>query len=392
MGRTPSSRAHGDGARKLLTCGFLRCARRVPNPHRHPRLCDWVNPATSRVWTVLLYWSMLATGRGRRLCLLTGGMGSIADWLSLPTSRAVAVIFTRALFCASSWAYRRHAVLFGSYPWLLASLPDERVPWQTRFAIAERAASARSCCLDDEFTGRILKHNIYHAQDLLTDNWLRFITAWAASVRVSIAAVEFAHAANRAAAKPSMNWSSFSALYLNREFVKQTQRSGGQTVMQTRVAAKRLPTLKASDPHSLLRAPSAFLLFRKEMIARDCQHDTNTGTNRHNPASKRHWAQARDDWNKLSEMHRASYFTRAEQLRDTAAHNRTVRARAAAGLVSTTAATGSSSTAASSTSSATSCRSVTDIVQSCSYGDVVPGADAAAAEPFSVASVIIVGA
>lgn len=117
------------------------------------RLGDFVCPSLSKVTVAMQYYSMLLAGSGTRLCLLYAPCESLAAWLEKPAHRPFAKKLSQVLFCAISWTYRRHVVVFQRFPWLLASLPDDRAPLAFRQDVAKQLANALDCDVDSWFTG-----------------------------------------------------------------------------------------------------------------------------------------------------------------------------------------------------------------------------------------------
>ena len=151
----------------------MRCGKTVQNPHRWPKLCDFVSAKFSRVWIVLQYFSMLLRGRGRRLALLYGadGCASMQDWLATARGKVLAKRLLHGVLVASSWIHARHACTFQEWPWRLASICDLRLPYAERLAIAVEFFKSHSCDLDC-YMGRRLQLKLQCEEDLLTDEWL----------------------------------------------------------------------------------------------------------------------------------------------------------------------------------------------------------------------------
>ena len=175
---------------------FFRCAASVQHPCAHARLLDFVSDEFSRITVVLQYYAQLLRGRGERLRLLweaanqlligfrvrasefswscrcvcslapsrwcthisncwlkAAGCQSYESWFE--KHRDHALKFVTAVSLAMCWVWRRHAVLFASWPWKLASLSDNRLTRVQRARIARDAMNTPLCCADPYFLRRI---------------------------------------------------------------------------------------------------------------------------------------------------------------------------------------------------------------------------------------------
>lgn len=234
---------------RSLTCAFLKCAKRLQNPGRPPRLLNFVTPAFSPVHVVLQYDSMLLRGVGSRLGLLyfAHGYDSLQEWLTSESGRAYGEMLLRCLLCSSSWLYRRLEHEFGCFPWRLAQVADERLPEANRFVTAHLLETTAPCCVDQWFTARC-KRMVGSAAELMTPRWQRAIAAWARSVRVSMARVEFMHGGNRAQCSNEMMWQTFNALFVNREYSRLCESRRALQGMVEGILGPALPGPLAAPP------------------------------------------------------------------------------------------------------------------------------------------------
>ena len=72
--------------------------------------------------------------------------------------------------------YRRFYVAFRSWPWRLALLCNDSIPWEMKEEIANAFFAASWCCLD-EFFSRRLRSVVSTPAELLAPAMLRFLRA-----------------------------------------------------------------------------------------------------------------------------------------------------------------------------------------------------------------------
>ncbi len=200
---------------RLLTRAFLRCAKVVQNPCAWPKLLDFTSPGHSPVWMALQYLAHLVSGPGRRVRLLIGGCQCKDLQTFLREYRPVALKLLRSTTCAASWVHCRQVAVLDSCPWTMSRLADSRLDERQRLRIATNIC-ARPCCADEFFTRRCIA-DVQAPLELLSTRWRGFLLAWARSVKLSMAGIEFVHAKNRAFATGRMTWLTFAAFFTNSE-------------------------------------------------------------------------------------------------------------------------------------------------------------------------------
>ena len=120
---------------------------------RNPPICDLVWLHASPAVRTLQYLSCLLQGRAARLKLLWGRKyGSFKEWCLKEPDELER--FRRTVLCVASWIHVRLVQENCCYPWLLASLIDDRRSFAEKALIAKEFTDASPDVLDIHFSSR----------------------------------------------------------------------------------------------------------------------------------------------------------------------------------------------------------------------------------------------
>jgi hypothetical protein len=290
-----------------LTHWFLRFSspltRAMVTHYKHPPLMNIVDPQRSPITKLLQVFSGMLRGDSPRLQLLwrSAHCGSFDEWAAKATNQEALIRFRHGVTIAASWTHRRFR---DRYPWVLASLADDRLPMVRRRAIAADFMAAAPEELDEMF-GIRFRATLTSADDLFQPHVQKAIFAWAWNVRLSTAPVEFAHGRNRRRASSSGSWSSFVEQYVNAE-----------SVLNHRVKTEilRQATGQAPTPHAPI--PATRTAARRKLTAMDLYrfefYDTTRALGR--PVNVvALWPEIRAGWESLAPEVRATYEVQATE-------------------------------------------------------------------------------
>jgi len=254
---------------RFLTRWFL--SRRSHANRSRPRhwqccpLMDLMNPIVSPVVRVLQHLSCCIRGEAPRLRLLWGraGFANFQQWARSPSSQEQLATLRRALTTAIAWTYARFMSAGATWPWLLASLADERISLAERRKLAVEFFQAPAEKLDKFFSLR-LRARLRSAEDCFSEEVQDAIKHWAWSVRCSIADTEYVHGRNHRRAHPGQSWASFAASHISAE--ARLSHTEAQESQKAQAKAAQ-PSLLGTASRKRVRKKSAVDVFRSEWFA-----------------------------------------------------------------------------------------------------------------------------
>ncbi|CAK0896531.1 unnamed protein product [Prorocentrum cordatum] len=324
---------------RYLTGFWMKAASDLEGPCRPPRLMDVVYPPFDPTLHALQYLGSMLSGNVSRLILVwrTAGCETFQMWCRQCKGQVRRL--RRCCLLTACWLYRRHLLKYDRYPWLLATLADTRRPEAEREAVASRFLNTQSCCLREGMARKLKAHleqGSATARDMLQGTWMHIWFYFAVLVTMQVADIEWRHGRNRSRSNKhgQTSVSQFTAKYIGCE----AKNLHAAQVARIRLTHDRSKKALADDPleppgspggrdvgeggenNTLLRTPSAFMLWRKEAIRRDRQLGSQV-----NPASELDWAARRNEWASLTAEEKRTYEEESEKLSPIAKRNRDLR-------------------------------------------------------------------
>ena len=305
-----------------LTNVFTASSSDVRDAKARPILMNVLLPGTSPMVAVLQYFSHLlfeppvVDGRVM-LFALWFGCESVAQLRR--QHRAAWVRLRTAVRTVMANVWRKHVRELQQFPWVLATLADDKATAEQLDVIFDRWRQTSPCCHPDGMSRRLRQHDV----DLRTPSMKWFLRWWAYMVRLTTADIEVRHPRNTVSAGSSdmVDFSSVVAQYVNTEYSElsrcatfATARAHGCPAAPAvaATAAPRLP-LKGHSPLVCFQKDAAEWHELKQLKAADgC-------------FASEYWAALRAAFQELPEHRREHYKRLARRSKIEAAEGRKIR-------------------------------------------------------------------
>jgi hypothetical protein len=288
--------------RVLLICCRDDHASSAHEAEHRPALFMFANKHASPVMAMLQYVSTFLSDAGVSRSMVLVRLLGCQSLAEVCEQHVDVVSKCRQLMLVTyTWLHRRHVHEYSAWPWKLAVVADERVSWEHRYSIAQECHASCSNCLDPWFTRRFRALGQFKsADDYFQPAWLNVIAAWAHSVWLSTAPVEFRHARQKLLVPTKTGcWESFAAQSFNAEIM--TVLENDQATLRRTCAGGSGSGSGRSGPGLALPARarnakgiSALQAYHKHCIRRDRRSRL-----KFNPCSRAYWETVK----KLSLIH-----------------------------------------------------------------------------------------
>ena len=296
----------------FITSHLLAASTEHPHPRSTRLVCDLTILACSPAVAGLQHLSGLLAGVSSRCILIWASRyASFREWCARSEDMKR---YRRLLIAACIWTRHRLVERVCVFPWLLASLSDDRLSHELKLELCARFMSTPLCCMRIG-AARFLRAKFNSAADMLTPAWRLAWKALAHLIKCVINDVEVRHARNRREASAQTSWAVFTAHYCNREAIALKQAREHWIVKSNEAAMASAEAPRRAN--TLTRIPTPEMRFAKQL------HAEEKSLGRSHKICSTDWKSlVSDRWSGLTPDMRAWYCRQTQADRDVKAARR----------------------------------------------------------------------